>query len=128
MNTDLTRVQTAILDTLDPTVARTPAQMKRLLPGVVPVATIRAILGDLIAMGYVVADPSGLSTSNATPYRIADGLKCPGDCHHLLHPVQARNALSRFDNTTYVCSSCGTNEAFAPLIDGTLVAPGHVRY
>lgn len=36
---------------------------------------------------------------------------CPRRCGHPLNTASARNALSRSDNTTYVCSSCGVAEA-----------------
>lgn len=36
---------------------------------------------------------------------------CPRCGWHDLHPVQVRNALSRKDGKTYICSSCGLNEA-----------------
>lgn len=35
---------------------------------------------------------------------------CPR-CGVSLHPVAARNALSRVDNKTYICASCGNAEA-----------------
>lgn len=35
---------------------------------------------------------------------------CPR-CGGPMQSPTARNALSRVDNETYVCSSCGTNEA-----------------
>ncbi len=34
-------------------------------------------------------------------------------CGAELHPVQVRNALSRYDSETYICSTCGTVEALA---------------
>ena len=35
---------------------------------------------------------------------------CPR-CGGAMHPDEVRNALSRVDNQTYVCTSCGTDEA-----------------
>lgn len=37
--------------------------------------------------------------------------KCPRCQISLLHASKARNALSRKDNETYICSDCGTDEA-----------------
>lgn len=37
--------------------------------------------------------------------------KCPRCNENELHEDEARNALSRKDNKTYVCSACGTDEA-----------------
>lgn len=37
--------------------------------------------------------------------------KCPRCRTNLLHPTPVRNALSRKDNETYICSDCGTDEA-----------------
>ncbi len=36
---------------------------------------------------------------------------CPRNCGNPLNDDLVRNALSRVDNDTYVCSSCGVNEA-----------------
>lgn len=36
---------------------------------------------------------------------------CPRCGQDRMNPEQVRNALSRKDNTTYVCNSCGTDEA-----------------
>ena len=37
---------------------------------------------------------------------------CPRCNKNELHPTLAMNALSRRDNETYICPSCGTEEAF----------------
>ena len=37
-------------------------------------------------------------------------------CGGLLNPAQVLNALSRRDNTTYVCSPCGLSEAFEDFV------------
>lgn len=37
--------------------------------------------------------------------------KCPR-CGHIQEAKDRRRALSRTDNRTYVCSPCGTTEAF----------------
>ena len=36
---------------------------------------------------------------------------CPRCGHPSLNPEKVMNALSRRDNETYICSSCGTSEA-----------------
>jgi transposase-like protein len=36
---------------------------------------------------------------------------CPRCKKNELNPVEVRNALSRRDNKTYICSDCGTDEA-----------------
>ncbi len=43
--------------------------------------------------------------------------KCPRCGVNDLDPVEVRNALSRPDNKTYICSACGTEEA---LVDAGL--------
>jgi len=48
---------------------------------------------------------------------------CPKCNHNELHPQQAMNALSRRDNTTYICTSCGQEEAFEDYLK--LFGPGH---
>lgn len=37
---------------------------------------------------------------------------CPSCELVQLHPIEVRNALSRKDNKTYICDSCGSKEAF----------------
>lgn len=37
---------------------------------------------------------------------------CPRCKKNELDPVLAMNALSRLDNETYICSGCGSEEAF----------------
>lgn len=37
--------------------------------------------------------------------------QCPRCGKERLHPVPALNALSRRDNSTYICSPCGSHEA-----------------
>ena len=37
---------------------------------------------------------------------------CPR-CNRSLDPRPAMNAVSRYDNATYICSQCGTKEAMA---------------
>lgn len=39
-------------------------------------------------------------------------LKCPRCGNNKLRPVAVENALSRLDNETWVCSDCGSEEAF----------------
>jgi hypothetical protein len=38
-------------------------------------------------------------------------IECPRCNNQTLDEIPARNALSRADNETYVCSNCGTEEA-----------------
>ncbi len=38
-------------------------------------------------------------------------IECPRCTHQTLDETPARNALSRADDKTYVCSPCGTEEA-----------------
>lgn len=38
--------------------------------------------------------------------------KCPRCNMDKLNEVEVRNALSRRDNNTYICSDCGNEEAF----------------
>ena len=38
--------------------------------------------------------------------------QCPRCVEEYLHQERARNALSRRDNKTYICSHCGEREAF----------------
>ena len=38
--------------------------------------------------------------------------ECPRCLLETLHEEEVRNALSRMDNETYICSSCGLHEAF----------------
>ncbi len=38
--------------------------------------------------------------------------ECPRCGEKKLREVEAENALSRKDNKTYICSDCGTDEAF----------------
>lgn len=41
---------------------------------------------------------------------------CPTCGERELNPVQVRNALSRIDSKTYVCTQCGTEEGLAPFM------------
>ena len=51
--------------------------------------------------------------------------QCPR-CHLMtLREVEVQNALSRRDNDTYICSDCGTEEAF---IDAGLMAATDNEY
>jgi predicted RNA-binding Zn-ribbon protein involved in translation (DUF1610 family) len=43
---------------------------------------------------------------------------CPRCGADRMSPVDARNALSRKDNATYVCDSCGTDEAMVNMAGG----------
>ncbi len=38
-------------------------------------------------------------------------LTCPMCSQPRMHPILAMNALCRQDNETYICSSCGTEQA-----------------
>ena len=38
-------------------------------------------------------------------------MKCPRCKTNELDPIETRNALSRKDNKTYICSQCGVEEA-----------------
>jgi transcription elongation factor Elf1 len=38
--------------------------------------------------------------------------KCPRCNMDKLNEIEVRNALSRRDNNTYICSDCGNEEAF----------------
>lgn len=44
--------------------------------------------------------------------------RCDGDMPSTLHKGQYPGALSRYDNATEVCSSCGVEEAIAHLMKG----------
>jgi predicted RNA-binding Zn-ribbon protein involved in translation (DUF1610 family) len=44
--------------------------------------------------------------------------ECPRCKETKLFPEEARNALSRRDNKTYICSDCGTREAIEDLKGG----------
>jgi len=48
---------------------------------------------------------------------------CPRCKKNELHPTLAMNALSRLDNETYICSNCGTEEAFDAYLAS--FGPGH---
>lgn len=48
----------------------------------------------------------------STSTDLVQATKCPL-CGKELHPVPARNALSRIDNATYICSQCGQAEALS---------------
>lgn len=37
--------------------------------------------------------------------------KCPRCEQNTLDPIEVKNALSRRDNKTYICSDCGIDEA-----------------
>lgn len=51
--------------------------------------------------------------------------KCPR-CHRMtLEDEQALNCLSRRDNKTYICNSCGNEEA---IIDEGLTSPDQVEH
>lgn len=39
-------------------------------------------------------------------------LNCPRCGQETLRPVAVHNALCRIDNETWICSGCGTDEAF----------------
>jgi len=41
---------------------------------------------------------------------------CPKCKSNYLHEEEARNALSRRDNETYICSDCGTAEALEDML------------
>ena len=41
--------------------------------------------------------------------------KCPRCGEDTMHEKQVMNALSRRDNQTYICSGCGTEEAFVDM-------------
>lgn len=38
-----------------------------------------------------------------------------------LNPIEVRNALSRRDNTTYICSDCGRDEAIEDMIKAGVI-------
>jgi predicted RNA-binding Zn-ribbon protein involved in translation (DUF1610 family) len=48
---------------------------------------------------------------------------CPRCKKNELHQILAMNALSRLDNETYICSNCGTEEAFDAYLAS--FGPGH---
>lgn len=55
---------------------------------------------------------------------------CPRCGRPQLDFVQVRNALSRKDHATYICTSCGTDEAMINYQDGPMadVWPGYPGY
>lgn len=59
-------------------------------------------------MGSTVPNDGDLTKEQKT---MTDPTPCPRNCGRLLAEPIVRNALSRVDNQTYICSSCGTNEA-----------------
>jgi predicted RNA-binding Zn-ribbon protein involved in translation (DUF1610 family) len=56
-----------------------------------------------------------------------DGMKtdtpCPRCGRMAMRPDQPLNALSRKDNKTYVCTSCGNDEAMANMMGGRDAGP-----
>lgn len=46
---------------------------------------------------------------------MTDLIECPRCLLIRLHPEEGRNALSRRDNKTYICSPCGSDEAMFDL-------------
>lgn len=66
-------------------------------------------------MGSTVPNDGDLTKEQKT---MTDPTPCPRNCGHTLAEPAARNALSRADNKTYICSSCGTNEALFNLQNG----------
>lgn len=42
--------------------------------------------------------------------------ECPRCKRMTLDPIEARNALSRRDNKTYICSDCGKQEALEDML------------
>jgi predicted RNA-binding Zn-ribbon protein involved in translation (DUF1610 family) len=43
--------------------------------------------------------------------------QCPRCNEEKLHPIDARNSLSRKDNETYICSDCGMDEALGEFLE-----------
>lgn len=51
--------------------------------------------------------------------------ECPRCHEETMRPIEVENALSRRDNHTYICSDCGTEEAF---IDAGLMLSTDAEY
>lgn len=64
---ELTGADRRLLAALSPTEARTPAELKRILPGAMPVANIRGWLQRLQAKGYARPAPE-MAAGNVTPW------------------------------------------------------------
>jgi len=52
-----------------------------------------------------------MTKTQATKKQVKKGTLCPRCKVHVLRVPPKTNSLSRRDNTTYICSECGTAEA-----------------